>query len=366
MEESGILMKPLAQIPSDLVSLADYERFAPNFLQPDRWAYLSGGAMDECGLRKNVESYRHWEIVPRVLTDMTGAEVSTNVAGQRLLHPVLIAPMAAHRLFHEEGERATVAGAGVMGAGVVLSCRASVAVEEIPREPEAPLWFQLYVRKDRNFMEKLVRRLEAAGCDGLVVTVDAPISGIRNRQDRAGFSFPQEIGAPNMIGEPDWPNVESALDPRYLAELPSWEDIEWLRGITSMPLWLKGVLTGEDARRALDSGANGIIVSNHGGRTIDGLPTPLNVLPEIVAAVAGRAGVVMDGGIRRGTDVFIALALGADAVMVGRPALWGLSVAGALGVAHVMRILLHELEVTMLLAGCRSIAEIRGRVREVR
>lgn len=359
------LLEPLTQIPPQIVSLSDYERLAPRFVTPERWAYISGGAMDERGMKGNEDSFHRWEIVPRVLADMTGAETAITLGEKRLVHPIMVAPMAGHRLFHPAGELATAEGAAAMYAGITLSCAASVVIEDVRREPGVPLWFQIYPRRDRAFMERLVRRMEAARCDALVVTVDAAVSGVRNRQDRAGFYFPDDMEAPNIADEPPWPQVDSVLDPRYLAELPGWEDIRWLRGITDLPLWIKGVVTPEDAGKAIEAGADGLIVSNHGGRTIDGLPSPLEVLPEIAQSVAGRVEIIIDGGIRRGTDIFIALALGANAVMVGRPILWGLSVAGALGVGHVLRILRHELEVTMLIAGCRNVQEMRGRVRRV-
>ncbi|MBB5351285.1 4-hydroxymandelate oxidase [Haloferula luteola] len=355
----------LERIPQDVVALCDYERLAPEFLPPDIWAYLAGGAADERGLKVNQEAYRQWSIQPQVLVEMHGASSTLQLRGGQLPHPFFIAPMAAHRLFHAEGELATALGAAAMGAPLVMSCRASTPIEAMPRHLGVPLWFQLYVRKDREFMLGLVRRLEDAGCDGLVVTVDAPVSGIRNREQRAGFRFPEEIEAPHLVGEPAWPVVESVLDPRYLAELPTWEDLIWLKNQTRLPVWLKGVLSVADAQRAVEASFDGLVVSNHGGRTLDVLPAPLKVLPEISREVAGRIPVLVDGGIRRGTDAFIALALGADAVMVGRPMLYALAVAGAVGVAHALRILCHELEVAMLLAGCPTLPSIRGRVRPV-
>lgn len=349
---------PLTRIPADVVALADYERLAPEFIDAAAWAYLAGGAGDERTLRRNREAFDRWWIEPRVLQDFSGADTRLSLGGRELTHPILVAPMASQRLFHPEGEKAVALGAAAMQAGLVLSCQSSVAVEELARHPAAPLWAQLYLQGDRSFTEKLVRRFEAAGCEALVVTVDAPVNGVRNREQRAGFQLPADIEAVHLAGAKPLPAVDSPFDPAYLATVATWEEIVWLKSITRLPVWVKGILSSWDANLAMAYGAAGLIVSNHGGRTLDGLPAAIEALPPIARLVQGRVPLVVDGGIRRGTDIFTALALGADAVMVGRPVLHGLAVAGATGVAHVLKILRTELEIAMMLAGRPTLTEI--------
>jgi 4-hydroxymandelate oxidase len=226
------------------------------------------------------------------------------------------------------------------------------------------LWFQLYIQPDRGFTRELVQRAQSAGYQALVVTVDAPVNGLRNREQRAGFVLPADIEAVNLRGMRSAPPPSGEaggnvlLGGPLLAAAPTWNDIDWLRSLTSLPVLLKGITTAEDAKRAVDAGVAGIVVSNHGGRTLDTLPSTISMLPEIAAAVGGRLPLLFDGGIRRGSDVFKALALGANAVLIGRPYVYGLAVAGALGVSHVIHILRAELELTMALTGCRDLRDI--------
>ena len=257
--------------------------------------------------------------------------------------------------------------AAALGAGVVLSTQASVSLEAIaeavqPDPGRGPLWFQLYLQHDRGFTQALVQRAEAAGYEALVLTVDAPTSGVRDRERRAGFRLPPGVGPVNLAGlppppQPDLRPGQSALFDGLLHQAPTWDDVAWLQSITRLPVLLKGVLHPADARQAVAAGAAGVIVSNHGGRTLDTAPATATALPRVVQAVGGAVPVLVDGGIRRGTDALKAMALGASAVLVGRPAVWGLANAGAAGVAHVLRLLRDELEVAMALTGCATLAD---------
>ena len=254
--------------------------------------------------------------------------------------------------------------ASALNAVMIVSTQASVSLEEIAAAASSPLWFQLYIQPDRAFTEALVRRAEAAGYRALVLTVDAPVNGVRNREQRAGFVLPPDIQAVNLQGmrspamPPPADNGSLLLGGSLLAAAPTWADIRWLRSITRLPLLLKGVTAVEDACEALEQGVDGLVVSNHGGRTLDGMAASLDCLEPIAEALNGRLPLLFDGGIRRGTDILKALALGADAVLIGRPYIYGLAAAGAVGVAHVLQILRAEFEVAMALTGCRDLQAI--------
>jgi 4-hydroxymandelate oxidase len=278
-------------------------------------------------------------------------------------HPIFVAPVAHQALAHPDGERATAMAAAAQGAGMVLSTLASFSMEAAAAAGETCRWFQLYVQPDREDTLRLVRRAENAGYEVLVVTVDAPVNGVRNREHRAGFRLPQELVPENLRGlvHPNSvpkPGLHSTIFDHFMAVAPSWRDIAWLGEITPLPIVLKGIMTADDATCALESGVAGIVVSNHGGRTLDTAPATIEVLPEITERIAGRVPILADGGIRRGTDVLKALAAGAAAVMVGRPIIHGLAVNGAMGVAHVLRLLRDEFEAAMALAGCKTLADI--------
>lgn len=354
-----MILPPLDQIPSDVVSVDDYEKLAKERVDPAVWAYLAGGAADEITLGKNVEAFRELEIVPRVLGDFRGANTRLEMFGRSFAHPVMVAPTAFHRMFHTEGEIATVLGASAMDAGMVVSTQATVRLEEIAKEASTPLWFQLYVQADREFTINLVERAEVAGYEALVVTADAPLGGLRNREQRAGFRLPEGISAVNLEGMKALPPADRVFGSELVNAAPRWKDIEWLVRRTKLPVLLKGVMHPDDAERALEAGVAGVIVSNHGGRTLDTAPATVGALPGVVERVNGRVPVICDGGIRRGTDVYKAIALGATAVMVGRPCLHGLAAAGAVGVAHVLKILRSELEMAMLLGGATSLEKCR-------
>lgn len=354
----------LLQIPSTVASVTDYEPLARDRMTEQAWAYLAGGAADETTLEENCAAYRRLWLRAGVLQDLSGGDTRLELFGRIFEFPILLAPVAFQTMFHPEGERATALAASAMGAGMVVSTQASLPLADVAREATAPLWFQLYIQPDRDFTLDLVRRVETAGYQALVVTVDAPVSGMRNREQRAGFSLPPGVEAVNLrgmaqpsmyVGAPGEPVI---MGGPLLASAPTWKDLDWLQSMTRLPVLVKGVMTAEDARRAAAMGIDGVIVSNHGGRALDSQPATIDVLPEIAEAVGGRVPLLVDGGIRRGSDVFKALALGAKAALIGRPYVYGLAAAGAIGMSHVLHILRAELEVTMALMGCRNLDAI--------
>ncbi len=351
-------LPPLSAIPPDVVSVEDYEVLAFERMEASIWAYVSGGAADEITMRENRSAFERIRISPRLFRDFAGANTKLRLAGRSYEHPIFLAPTASHHLFHSEGELATVLGASAMQAGMVVSTQASTSLEEIARASQTPLWFQLYIQPDREFTADLVRRAEVAGYQALVVTADAPLSGLRNREQRTGFRIPPGVEAVNLRGMAAVPPATQVFGSELLNMAPTWKDLAWLQAQTKLPVFVKGILDPTDAWIAAEQGVSGIVVSNHGGRTLDGLPPTIEALPRIAARLEGRVPLMVDGGIRRGTDIFKALALGASAVMVGRPYLHGLAAAGAIGVAHVLKILRTELELAMALAGARSLAEI--------
>ena len=354
-------------LPSGLASLGDHERHARQVLDDPTWAYLFGAAADELTHGRNIEAWRELELIPRVLRPLAGGHTRIELLGRERPHPILVAPMAFHRLAHPDGELATALAAAALGAGLVVSTQASCRLEDVagtflPGEDRGPLWFQLYLQPDRAFTRDLVQRAEAAGYEALVLTVDAPVQGVRDRERRAGFRLPAGVRAVNLDGLRSPPPTrllaaQSALFDDLLLHAPTWDDVSWLRSVTRLPVLLKGVLYADDARLAIEHGISGLIVSNHGGRTLDTAITTAAALPALVETVQGRVPLLVDGGIRRGSDVLKAMALGASAVLVGRPVLHGLANAGAQGVAHVLRLLRDELEIAMALTGCRTLAD---------
>lgn len=352
-------------LPQGLVCLLDHEQHAQTLLPETVWAYFNGGAADETTLRANALAWQTLELLPRVLRPLAGGHTRVPLLGRTLAHPILVAPMAYQSLAHPQGEHATALAAAALGAGLVVSTQASTRLEDVARTylPDAdrgPLWFQLYLQPDRGFTRELVQRAAAAGYEALVLTVDAPVQGVRDRERRAGFHTPAGVTAVNLIGmnapaaAPLQPG-QSALFDGLLTHAPTWTDVAWLRSITHLPVLLKGVTHPADAVEAVRCGAAGVIVSNHGGRTLDTVPATARLLPRVVQAIQGNVPVLVDGGIRRGTDVLKAMALGASSVLVGRPILHGLTNAGATGVAHVIRLLRDELEIAMALTGCRTL-----------
>ncbi len=352
-------------LPAGIVNLADFEAPARARLSENAWAYLSGGAADELTLKANRAAWDGIRLLPRVLRDLSGGHTRVTLLGREIAHPILLAPIAYQRLFHADGELAIAHAAAAQSAGLILSAQASMMMEEVaaPMLAEAghgPLWFQLYWRDDRDFMQVLLARIERAGYEALVLTVDAPVHGARDRERRAGFKLPDDIRAVNLGGRKtplDLQPGQSALFDGLLPRAATWDQIEWLRAHSRLPLLLKGVSHIDDAREALKRGAVGLIVSNHGGRTLDTVPATAELLPRLRAGLGPDALLLVDGGIRRGTDVLKAMALGANAVLLGRPYVHGLAAAGALGVAHALRLLRDELEIAMALSGCKTLAD---------
>ncbi|MEK9953113.1 MAG: alpha-hydroxy acid oxidase [Curvibacter sp.] len=354
-------------LPAGVVNLADHETHARTRLDAQAWAYFSGGAADELTLRANREAWNHLPLWPRVLRPLAGGHTRVQLLGRTLAHPILLAPLAFQTLAHPDGELASAHAAAALGAGQGLCTQAGVPQEDVAQAMHAepgrgPLWFQLYLQHDRGFTLELVQRAERAGYEALVLTVDAPSSGARDRERRVGFQLPPHVRAVNLDPLPAAaPRTlvpgQSALFDGLLTQAPTWDDVSWLQSRTRLPLLLKGVLHPLDAREAMRLQVAGLVVSNHGGRTLDTTPATATALPRIVQEVGGRMAVLVDGGIRRGTDVLKAMALGADAVLLGRPYLYGLANAGAVGVAHVLRLLRDELEIAMALTGCRTLDE---------
>jgi len=349
----------------DCLNLQELEALARTRVERIAWDYYASGADDEHCLRRNCSAFASYELHYRVLVDVAHRELATTVLGERIAMPVIVAPTAFHRLAHDDGELASVRGTGDAGTVFILSTLSNTAVEDVVAAASGPVWFQLYVYRDRAATEALVRRVEAAGCRALVLTVDAPVLGRRERDVRNRFALPPHLGVQNLYAAGYAPvaaqDNESGLA-AYFATLldPSltWEAITWLRSITSLPVIVKGIVRADDAARAVAAGAAGIVVSNHGGRQLDAAPATIDVVARIADAIGGSAEILLDGGVRRGSDVVKAIALGAKAVLVGRPVLWGLAAGGREGVAHALGLLRRELDLAMALCGCPDIAAI--------
>jgi 4-hydroxymandelate oxidase len=340
----------------DIVSLTELEVLAEHHLSLEVHAYISGGAAGELTLRANCEDWQHVRLKPRILVDVSQLDLKTEVLSQAFQLPILLAPTAYHRLCHPQGELATVAGANLAGVGMVLSSFSTESLEEVTRAAQNSVWFQLYAQSDRALTQQMVQRAEIAGCKALCVTVDAPVLGVRHRERRAQFTVPADFKLPNhLTGQVSHPSqiYSARLNPSL-----TWRDIEWLCSITKLPVLLKGVLNPEDAAHAVEAGVAGLIVSNHGGRNLDTVPSTAVALPRIADRVQGKLTLLVDGGIRHGTDVLKALAFGAQAVLIGRPYLYGLAIAGEEGIARVIDILRNELMIAMALTGCNSIPQI--------
>jgi 4-hydroxymandelate oxidase len=349
-----------------LLTASEYESAARQRLPVDVWDFVAGGSGTEATLAANRAAFQRLVLRPRVLVDVTRTDLAVDLLGARLAAPIGVAPMAYHRLAHPEGEVATARAAGGAGALFVVSLFASRSLEDIAAAAGGPLWLQLYWLRRRDVLVPLLRRAEAAGYQAIVLTVDAPRVGRRVRDLRHGFAVPPDVTAVNidarvMAGTDASRTGESAIARHSREQFdPSatWQDLAWLRGQTSLPLVLKGLLTAEDARLAVEHGTAAVIVSNHGGRQLDGAVPSMVALPEVVEAVAGRCPVLLDGGVRAGTDVVKALALGARAVLVGRPVLWGLATAGADGARALLDLLVTELDDAMALCGHPRVADL--------
>ena len=371
--------------------VTQFEPLARRRLSKMAYDYVRSGGGDEISMRENRAAFERLQLEPSVLVDVSEIDTRVNLFGSVLESPILLAPVAYHRLYHAEGEIGTARGASAAGAGLVISTFTTTSIDEIARNTRQPIWFQLYVQRDREFTKDMVQRAVASGCKAVCVTVDTPVLG--NRYGQLSFGLPKELECVHLRGlalrspvvgqatrgqatqiqatqvqatqvqatqghKTQRGNIYDALfDPSF-----NWNDLEWLRSVAGVPVLLKGVLSAEDGRLAVSCGADGVIVSNHGGRNLDYVPATIDALPRVVDAVAGRIPVMLDSGIRRGTDVLMALALGAKAVFIGRPYVYGLAAGGARGVERVISILRDELERAMALTGRRSIAEIDATV----
>jgi 4-hydroxymandelate oxidase len=344
-----------------LLNLHDYEAAARGLLSPDVFAYVAGGSDDEVTLRDARSSFERWRLLPRVMRGLREVSAATSVLGHEVAMPVLVAPTGAQCVCHGDGELATARAARAAGTVFTLSTPSTVAMEEVAKDA-GPWWFQLYLFRDRGVTRELVARAKAAGASALVVTVDFPVSGRRERDERNQFTLPPGMSFVHMPKPPSAPSTGSAVaaaantifDPTL-----SWEDLDWLASLSELPLVPKGILHPDDARRAVDHGARAVIVSNHGGRQLDSAVTALDALPDVVDAVAGRVEVLVDGGVRRGTDILKALALGARAVLIGRPIAWGLAVGGEEGARSVLELVRAELLRDLTLCGLGSPAEVK-------
>jgi 4-hydroxymandelate oxidase len=339
------------------VNVLEYEAAARAVVPQGLFEFIAGGAEDEVSLRENRAAFGRWRLVPRVMRGVVEPSTATTVLGQPVRLPVLVSPMGLHRLAHPEAECATAAAAKEAGTIFCLSCAASCAIEEVAARAGA-WWFQIYLMDDRGLTLELVRRAEAAGAAAISLTVDVPVRGRREADERNRFALPPGTTMPNLlsrVGEADAGNYFALA--KWDAAI-TWADLAWLTASTQLPVVVKGVLAPEDARMAVEHGAMAIQVSNHGGRQLDSAVGALDALPAVVEAVGGDAEVVLDGGVRRGTDVLKALALGARAVLIGRPVLYGLAAAGEEGVARVFDLLRQELVTDMILCGLADVREV--------
>lgn len=346
-------------------NLLELEDLARQTLDPAAFDYIAGGADDELTLRENRAAFNRWRLRPRYLVDVSSVDLSTSVLSQRIDFPVLVAPSAYHKLAHPDGELGTARACAANGTIMIASTASTYPIGEIAAQG-ANTWFQLYTYKERATTEMLLAKAVAAGATALCLTIDVPHIGNRERDTRNRFTLPQGIIMANLI-DADLAKMPRNPDGSGLAAYSmlwdpalTWNVIPWLKQRCNLPIVIKGVMTGEDAKLAVENGASAIIVSNHGGRQLDSVPGTLDVLPEIVEAVGGRIEVLLDGGIRRGTDVLKALALGAKAVLIGRPALWGLALGGTEGATEVLRTLRNELITDMMLVGRTKVGEIDG------
>ena len=341
-------------------SLRELAREAHRRLDPAIYDYFAGGADDEITLRSNEVAFTRISLLPRVLGGAGQPTLETTILGRHISLPILIAPTAFHRLAHLDGECATARAAAAAGTIMIVSMASTVAIEEVAAATQdaCNLWFQIYLQPDRTFTESIIRRAKAAGCSGLVVTVDSPTFGSRNRDLRNAFhDLPAGMCCENLREPINGNGVGKVRQIVFSPDL-CWKDIEWLRHVTDLKIVLKGILRPQDARLAVQHGVDAIQVSNHGGRQLDTVPATIDLLPAIADAVAGEIPLLFDGGVRRGTDVVKALALGANAVAIGRPVLWGLAVDGEAGVTRVLEMLRSELERALTLCGCSSLRDV--------
>src|SRR5580765_6441952 len=360
------LLRPSTAASLPTADVMQFEPLARQRLSKMAYDYVRSGGGDEISMRENRQGFERLQLAPNILVDVSQLDTRVNLFGSELESPILLAPVAYHRLCHPEGELATARGASAAGSAFVISTFTTTAIDEIARNTQRPIWFQLYVQRDRAFTKDMVQRAVASGCKAVCLTVDTPVLG--NRYGQLSFGLPSHLECVHLRGLTLSGSIaghktqrasiyDTLFDPSF-----NWNDLEWLRSVAGVPVILKGVLSAEDGRLAVSCGADGVIVSNHESRNLDTVPATIDALPRVVDGVAGRIPVILDSGIRRGTDVLMALALGAKAVFIGRPYVSGLAVGGARGVERVISILRDELERAMALTGRRSIAEIDATV----
>ncbi|MFA6739940.1 MAG: alpha-hydroxy acid oxidase [Arcobacteraceae bacterium] len=359
--QNRVLEPKLDFIPQELVCLKDYENFAKSRLDDNVWAYISGFAADEITANANKKAFENISLLGRSLEEVKGGHTKLNLFGQEYDNPIIIAPVAYQKLAHDLGEIATAQASKAMGSCMVVSGFSSTTLEEISNYADN-LWFQLYLQYDMKDNLSLIKKAEDLNYKALVITIDAPISGVRNKEQKAGFYLPDGIEAVNIKGFKQ-ANIEikdnqSMVFDGIMVTSPTWKDIEFIRKNTKLPLILKGITHPAYAKKAMEIGVNGIVVSNHGGRVLDTLVSTMQILPKIVEVVDNKIPIIIDGGITRGTDILKALAYGASAVMIGKPIMYALATAGALGVAHSLKILKDEFEVAMALTGCKTLKDI--------
>lgn len=377
-----------------VVNIEDLRRLAQRRLPKAVFDYLDGGAADELTLRENCRAFQEVVLRPRQAIAHEKCDLRTRVLGHEISFPAMLAPVGYSRLMHPGGEVAAARAAGEIGTGFILSTISGHKLEDVRAASSGPVWYQLYVVGGREAAEAAIERARAAGFSALVITIDTPVAGMRERDLRNGVK--ELMGGsllakipfiPQLLAHPRWlaafvldggvPKLENIVTPgkgamrmtdvaaALASAVVTWNDLRWLRKVWPAPIVVKGVLTADDALRAIDEGANGVVVSNHGGRQLDGVAASLRALPEIVAAVNGQAEVLMDGGIRRGSDIVKAICMGARSVLVGRAYAYGLGAAGHAGVGRALEILRADVERTLRLLGCASVAELNSSLVEV-
>ncbi len=350
----------MSQVLSLPRTLPEYASHARDMLSAEAWAYFNSGAADEITAVRNVSAWQHWHIQPRILQDLRDGHTQRQLLGRMWPAPIAVAPMAYQAWAHPEGERAMAIAACSLGCGFTLSQHSNTELEQVsalvrPEATRGPLWFQMANGCDRGYLRELIVQVRQAGYEALVLSVDAPVQGSRDRMRELNVQIPAHLHTPHWRSSS--PNPQG-LCAGHVEQALRWDDVSWLIAEAGLPVLLKGITHPLDAQQAARLGLAGVIVSNHGGRVLDTQAATAESLPSVVDALQGDMPVLVDGGIRRGSDVFKALALGAQAVLVGRPCLYGLAVAGAQGVAHVLRLLRDELEMTMALCGCRDLDSI--------
>jgi len=353
---------PLEEEVAAALNVWDFKKIAQQRLSADSWDFITGAAGDEITVRWNREAYDRIRLQPNALVNVAGVDTRTRLFGQEIPFPILVSPSGGHSRSHPDAELATARGAGQAQAIMTVSTLSSKPIEELAQVATQSLWFQLYMIRDRGLTREIVQRAEAAGCKAICITVDTPVIGARNREQRASRRRGRRSGPrttpPHLTGYKRPQSVEGAIYSSTLDPTITWKEINWVRSFARVPVLIKGVLNPADAQRAVQEGLSGIIVSNHGGRNLDTLPATIDALPRIAEQVEGRFPILIDSGIRRGTDILKAVALGASAVMIGRPTLYGLASAGPEGVSRVIQILRREFEMAMALTGKTSLSEI--------